>query len=127
MADTFTSQGTFRVTPLNVGDAGEVDVSLQTGASFTAKSKTTLRYELLSDGPVSVGLAGLSAAHAVYVKVSGGYAAVSLTVNGTAAVLYPDPSGQLEYVSRAMPVTAISVQRQAATPVVVRVTLVEAT
>lgn len=127
MADTYTRTGTVTFTPTNPGDAGEVDMSYSLAESMSVKTSEKRRYELTTDGAVTVSLGGMAAVHVFAVKVSGGHCKVTLTTADGDAVLRPDASGSLHYTSRTYPVLGIEIQREPAVPVVVKLVLAEIT
>lgn len=82
-------------------------------------------FELTDDSPVSVPLAALSRAHAVFVKTVGGKVRVRLTSADGSSQAIPVDS-MLLLISESVPFTAIDITRAAGVPVTVRVLLAEA-
>ena len=88
-------------------------------------SPITGEFELTDDAPVSVPLASLSRAHAVFVKAVGGKVRVRLTSADGSSQAIPVDS-VLFVISESVHFTAIDLTRAAGVSVTVRVLLAEA-
>lgn len=127
MADTLKFSGSVTTARLNTGESGEPDVDMDLEFPLTVKRKTSLRFDLSTDDPVSLNLAamGYAGVHVLCIVPSGGYITAGITTADGASSLSTD--ALLFRQSTVRPVTALTLTRQPATAVTVRVFLAEKT
>lgn len=127
MSDTLTLHGSI-TTGEGCGCASSFSpsVSIPIDESMSLKGAVNLgEFELTDDSPVSVPLAALARAHAVFLRSTGGKVRARLTsADGSSQAIPVDPV--MFVISESVPFTALDLTRAAGVQVTVRVLLAEA-
>lgn len=125
MTDTLRFQGDITTERQNQAESGEPDLDLPLSFNMSVKRKTSLRFDLTSDSVVTLNLAamGFTEAHVLCIVPTDGYVTAGITTADGTSNLSTD--SVILRMSNVRPVTGLTLTRQSATAITVRVILAE--
>lgn len=124
MADVFRLEGSYQTQPTSGNLSGNPSVDALISERVGIKNKAIAVYNLTSDSPVSVSLAGMSGINVLMLKTVGGKVRVRLTSADGAQQAIPVDSF-IALIDLTVPITAIDLTRNPATSTTVQLFLGE--
>lgn len=124
MADVFRLEGSYQTQPTSGNLSGNPSVDALISERVGIKNKAIAVYNLTSDSPVSVSLAGMTGINVLMLKTVGGKVRVRLTSADGAQQAIPVDSF-IALIDLTVPITAIDLTRNPATSTTVQLFLGE--
>jgi len=124
VADVFRLEGSYQTQPTSGNLSGNPSVDALISERVGIKNKAIAVYNLTSDSPVSVSLAGMSGINVLMLKTVGGKVRVRLTSADGAQQAIPVDSF-IALIDLTVPITAIDLTRNPATSTTVQLFLGE--